>query len=138
MAMAKNRVFYASLLSLSLIVIFMPGCVYLTHMKETIFLKNMEDNQKQMQAALDKEEKLYNKLKADMDSGRLKKLTKKRALISHYGEPVFCKPAESQKDGFKESCIYRNPAGGLLTEVIQLDLDGQDRLYSWQVWDSSK
>jgi len=138
MEMAKNKVFRASVFVLSLIMISMSGCVYLTHIKETMFLKNMEDNQKQMQAALDKEEKLYNKLKADMDSGRLKKLTKKRALISHYGEPVFCKPAESQKDGFKESCIYRNPAGGLLTEVIQLDLDGQDRLYSWQVWDSSK
>jgi len=135
--MAKNKFFYATVFFLSLIMISVSGCVYLTHIKEAMFLKNMEDNQKQMQAALDKEEKLYNKLKADMESGRLKKLTKKRALISHYGEPVFCKPAEGLKD-IKETCIYRNPAGGFLSEVILLNLDAQSKLYSWQVSDSGK
>lgn len=135
--MAKNRIFYTSIFSLSLIVIFMSGCVYLTHMKETMFLKNMEDNHKQMQAALDKEEILYNKLKSDIGDGRLKPLTQKRAIIHLYGEPVLCKPAEGQKY-IKETCIYRDPAGGLLSEVILLNLDAQGKLCSWQVSDSGK
>ncbi len=135
--MAKHKSSYAPLLSLSLMVIFASGCVYLTHIKETMFLKNMEDNQKQMQAALDREEKLYDKLKNNIDKARLKKLTKKRAVISHYGEPVLCRPAEGL-EGIKETCIYRKPTGGLLTEVILLNFDAQGKLYSWEIQDSGK
>jgi hypothetical protein len=135
--MAKNKTFYAALISLSLAAGFLSGCAYLTHLKEVIFLKDLESNQKQMQAALDKEEELYSKLKADIDSGTLKKLTKKRAIVHLYGEPVLCQPPETQ-DGIKEVCIYRKPTGGLFGAVILLNFDAQDRLCSWQFSDLGK
>lgn len=135
--MGKNKIFCRWAFSLSLAAILLSGCVYLTHWDESMFMKNLDDNQKQMQAELNKEEKLYNKLKADIDSSRLKKLTKKNRIFRIYGEPVLCKPAEGQ-EGIKETCIYRKPTGGLLTEVILLNLDSQDRLYSWQMQNSGK
>jgi len=133
--MAKNKIFYIYVFSLSLAAILISGCVYLTHWDDAMFMKNLDDNQKQMQAELNKEEKLYNRLKADIDNGRLKKLTKKNRILRLYGEPALCKPTEGQ-EGIKETCIYRKPTGGLLTEMILLNLDAQDRLYSWQIQNS--
>lgn len=135
--MAKNKIFYASVFSLSLAVILLSGCAYLTHLDETMFMKGLGDSQKEMQAELNKEERLYNKLKADIDNGRLKKLTQKQRIFRLYGEPALCKPAEGQS-GVKETCIYRKPTGGLLTEVILFNLDAHDRLYSWQIQGSVK
>lgn len=135
--MAKNKIFYIYVFSLILSVISISGCVYLTHLDETLFMKGLGDSQKEMQAELNREEKLYNKLKADIDNGRLKKLTKKQRIFRLYGEPDLCKLAEGQS-AIKETCIYRKPTGGLLTEVILLNLDSQDRLYSWQIQESGK
>jgi hypothetical protein len=129
--MAKNKIFYQYILSLSLAVIFLPGCVYLTHLDEVTFLKSLDTSQKEMQPELDKEEKLYNKLKSDIDNGRLHKLTPKRKIFRLYGEPTLCKPAEAQGQ-IKETCIYRKP-GGLFTQIILLDLDAQERLSSWRI-----
>ncbi|MFA7272051.1 MAG: hypothetical protein WC090_05000 [Candidatus Omnitrophota bacterium] len=133
--MAKNKIFYAYVFYLSLAVIFIPGCAYLTHLDEVRFMKGLEASQKEMQAELDREQKLYNKLKADIDNGRLDKLMQKRAIFRIYGEPTLCKPAQGQgQSGVKEYCIYRNPAGGgLLTEIILLNLDARERLSSWEV-----
>ncbi|MDD2927655.1 MAG: hypothetical protein PHE30_02255 [Candidatus Omnitrophica bacterium] len=133
--MAKNKIFYAYVFYLSLAVIFLPGCVYLTHWDEVRFMKGLEASQKEMQAELDREQKLYNKLKADIDNGRLDKLMQKRAIFRIYGEPTLCRPAQGQgQSGVKESCIYRNPAGeGLLAEIILLNLDARERLSFWEV-----
>jgi len=135
--MAKNKIFYQYILSLSLAVIFLPGCVYLTHLDEVTFLKSLDTSQKEMQAELDKEEKLYNKLKSDIDNGRLHKLMQKRKIFRLYGEPALCKSAEGQ-GGIKETCIYRKPTGGLFTQIILLNLDTQDRLSSWQIQGQEK
>lgn len=135
--MGKNKISYKYLFSLSLVITFLSGCVYLTHLDEVMFMKSLDNSQKEMQAELDKEEKLYNKLKADIDNGRLKKLTQKQRIFRIYGEPALCKPAEG-RSSIKETCIYRKPTGGLLAEIILLNLDAQDRLYSWQIQNSGK
>src|SRR4030042_2114151 len=123
--MAKNKIFYPYLFSLSLAVIFLSGCVYLAHLDEVMFMKRLENSQKEMQAEIDKEERLYNKLKTDIDNGRLNKPMKKRAIFHLYGEPTLCRPAEGRA-GIKETCIYRKPTGGLSTQIILLNLDTQD------------
>jgi len=133
--MIKYKVFYKYLFFLSLTAIFLSGCVYLTHFDDAMFMKGLDDSQKEMQAELAREEKLYGKLKSDIDNGRLKKLAKKHTIFRRYGEPALCRPAEGQV-GIKETCIYRKPAGRLFTEVILLNLDSQDRLYSWQIKNS--
>jgi|GEM_PF-1123235 len=135
--MTKSRVstLYLSFLIITAIII--PGCVYLTHFHEAMFVKNLDDNQKEMQAQLDKEEELYEKLRADIDNGRLKKLTHKQAIFRLYAEPVLCRQADGQP-GIKETCIYRKPAGGLFSEVILLNFDARDRLYSCQVQNPKK
>ena len=127
--MLNNKFFY---LYLSLVVIFISGCVYLTHLDQVMFLKGLDNNQKEMQAELNQQEELYNKLKADIDNGRLKKLTQKRKLFKLYGKPVLCKPVEGQ-GGIKGTCVYRNPAGGFLAQIILLNLDAQGRLSSWEI-----
>jgi hypothetical protein len=91
-------------------------------------MKRLGDSQKEMQAQLDKEEKLYNKLKADIDNGRLNKLTEKAKILKLYGEPTLCRPPVNP-DGIKEICTYRNSAG----ELILLNFDVQDKLISWKI-----
>ncbi|MDD5108792.1 MAG: hypothetical protein PHC29_04715 [Candidatus Omnitrophica bacterium] len=126
--MEKNKTFYLSLFLLSFAAIFISGCVYFTHLDEVRFMKNLEANQKAMKAELDKQENLYNKLKTDIDNGRLNELTEKSKILKIYGEPVLCRPPLKQ-DGIRETCIYRNPTGGL----ILLNFDTQDKLISWQI-----
>ena len=134
--MAKIKNLYTHLFSLSLAACLLSGCVYLTHLNETLFLKDLGDNQNAMQAQLDKEEKLFNKLKTDIDQRRLKKQIKKTRIFSLYGQPALCRSVEGQAD-IKETCIYRKP-GGLLTPIILLNLDTQDRLFSWEIQPSDK
>ncbi|MFA4933963.1 MAG: hypothetical protein WC574_06015 [Candidatus Omnitrophota bacterium] len=126
--MGKNKIFHRYAFVLSLTAIFLSGCVYITHFDEVMFVKGLESNQKAMQAELDKEDKLFNKLKSDIDSMRLKKLTSKRRIAVLYGEATLCRLSENL-GGIKETCIYRNSKGGL----ILLDLDIQGRLISWQI-----
>ncbi len=135
--MGKSKIFRTYLFSLSLIVFFLSGCVYITHLDEALFLKGLEDNQKQMRAQMEREERLYAKLKADILGNKLKALTSKHKIIRDYGEPTLCKPAEGQGI-IKETCFYRKQAGGLLTEVISLNFDEQARLYSWDAPGSGK
>lgn len=125
--MTQAKIFQSHVFSLSLAMLFISGCVYLTHPKEALFLKGMADNQNEMQAQLTKEERRFNKLKTDLDQGRLRKRTEKNRIFSLYEEPTLCRPAEGQ-NGIKETCIYRKPTG----ELILLNFDEQDRLYSWE------
>jgi len=130
--MIKNKTPFPYALFPIVGVIFISGCVYLTHFREAMFMKNLEDNQKAMQAQIEREAKFYGKLKADIDHGRLKKLTQKRDILRRYGEPTLCRDAQGQ-NGIKETCIYREPSGGLSAQLILLDFDSQDKLYSWDM-----
>ncbi len=108
------------------------GCAYFTHLKEIKVLKSLGSSQQEMQVELAREEKLFNRLKTDINSGRLNKSIQKKKIFRIYGEPTLCKPAEGESS-VKETCIYRRPAGGLSTEIILLNFDTQDMLYSLQV-----
>ncbi|MFA4993435.1 MAG: hypothetical protein WC571_05655 [Candidatus Omnitrophota bacterium] len=130
--MVKSKILTPCIFFLPIAVIFIPGCVYLTHLNEAMFVKSLEDNQKEKQSQLDKEEKLYNKLKADIDSGRLVKLKQKQEIFRLYGEPALCRPAEGRA-GIKETCLYRKPSGGLFAEIILLNFGAGDKLYSCQI-----
>jgi len=135
--MKQDKAFARYLLFICLFAAFLPGCVYISHLDETMFMKSLGDSQQEMQAELDKEGELYSKLKADIDNGALKKLTKRKSILYRYGEPTSCKPCKGSGD-IKETCVYRNPAGGMLTEMILLNFDAQNKLYSWQVENPAK
>lgn len=128
----KNKIFSAAVFLLSFAVVFLPGCTYLSNLDEAMFLKNFDNNQKEMQAEIDKEEESFSQLKADIKQGRLPKARKKRRIFTDYGEPSLCKPAEN-KPGIKETCIYRKPTGGLEGELILLNFDARSRLASWEI-----
>ncbi len=136
--MAKNNIFRLRIFFLSLVISFLSGCVYIEHWDDVMFLKGMQDNQKEMQVTLDKEKKLYDKLRADIDSGRLRKSMSKNKVFNIYGKPALCKSPEGKSD-IKETCFYRNPAGkGLFSEMILLNFDSNDKLLSWEVQDPGK
>jgi hypothetical protein len=136
--MAKSKILTPRISFLAIAAIFISGCVYLTHLNEAMFVKSLEDNQKEKQSQLDKEEKLYNKLRADIDSGRLDKLKQKQAIFRLYGEPALCRPAEGRAAGIKETCLYRKPSEGLFAEIILLDFDARNMLCSWQIQNSKE
>lgn len=134
--MAITKIFNPFVFFLSWIVFFLSGCAYLTHPNETLFLKSLGDNQNAMQAQLDREEKLFNKLETDINNGRLNGPIVKTRIFSLYGEPTLCKAAEGQGN-IKETCVYRKP-GGLSTQLILINLDSQGKLSSWQIQSPDK
>jgi len=129
--MLKNKILLLFILSLGLAGIFLSGCVYLAHLDESMFLKNFDNNQKEMQAEIDKEKDSFSQLKSDIEKGHLHKGMKKRNIVSLYGEPPLCRPAQPQS-GFEETCIYRNPAGGMEAELVLLNFDAKHRLTNWK------
>jgi hypothetical protein len=133
--MMKIKILTPYILFLSLIFC-TSGCVYLTHLDETLLLKSLQDNQNEMQSELGREENLFNKLEADIDNGRLAKAMPKNKIFQLYGEPSLCRQATRQS-GIQETCIYRKP-GGLSTSIILLNFDNQDKLSFWQIQNPDK
>lgn len=127
----KIRNILISCLSLSLIFnLFLSGCIYLTHLDETMFLNNLNSNQQEMNSTIKAEAEVYHKLKKDVVADRLKIGTQKKKIVSIYGEPAICKDA---KEGLAlKSCFYRNPAD-YSSGLIYLKFDENDRLYSWNL-----
>jgi hypothetical protein len=130
--MNKSAAFLCVFLGSGLLLL--SGCSRISSPSGVMAVKNLGDNQNQMQAQLRREEKLYDKLKADLKNGRLKALTLKERISRVYGEPTLCRPAEGDSEA-QEACIYRKQAGGLLSEIILLNFDAQGKLFSWQVQD---
>jgi len=124
--MARNSIVFLVIVGL----IVFPGCVYLGHLHQAMLVKNLEAEQKQMEAELEKEERLYDMLKADINNNNLDKDQKKQDILRRYGEPSLCRQ-ESADSG--QTCIYLRPKGGLMAELILLRFDNKAKLYSWQI-----
>ena len=114
-----------------LITFLLGGCVYITHYKDLMFLGKLAANQREIDNYLKKQEKLFHKLEGDVKNSRLKKGISKEAVLSEYGEPVFCKSVESSGD-IVESCLYRHPTEYFDTDVVYLKFDKDEKLYFWE------
>lgn len=123
-----------NIISLCLLVpiLCLGGCTYITHYKQLMFLKGFEDNQREIKAYLDTQEKLFYKLKDDLLNNRLVKGRPKKKILSVYGEPVFCRRLNGA-DKIKEICFYRHPVFSFSSDMICLDFDLNQHLDSWRL-----
>jgi len=115
----------------SFCLVFLNGCMYIKHYDELMRMKQLGDDQKQMQEYIWKQEELFEELKADIAASRLKAGASKKRILSRYGEPTICKEVKD-KENITQTCFYRKPSAGIESEIIYLDFDAKGHLVSWQ------
>lgn len=110
----------------------MQGCAYITHYRQLNTLKSLAGSQKEMQAYVDAQEKLFYKLRDDVLNNRLTKGLPKKKMLSLYGEPIFCK-SPGDKNNITQTCLYRHPSQYFSSDMIYLNFGIDQRLYSWEL-----
>lgn len=116
-----------------LAVLMLCGCAKLAHLDELLTLKNVSDNQRQIQIYLEKQEKGFTRLKDDIKNDRLTLGQFKRSIIDKYSEPVLIEKPEPESVGIKEILLYRHPTNYFKSDRIYLYFDENCRLASWEL-----
>ena len=107
------------------------GCVVVKNREEIAFLQGLAASQKEMQTYVTGEEELFNRLVLDIKNNRLKEGMPKNAILSLYGEPIFCKASE--KDNTGGFCFYRHPYRYFSGNSVYLYFDENENLNSWRL-----
>lgn len=95
-------------------------------------LKDLGDSQSEMAEYVKRQEKSFDKLRQDLEDGRLAKGLPKDKIISLYDEPIFCEPKEKDNSR-KEACLYRRPLDFFASDKICLTFDERGKLESWEL-----
>lgn len=107
----------------------LPGCAYLSNREGLMTLKEFSDNQKEIDNYLTRQERLFYKLKNDLNKVRLEGMAKEK-VIKIYGDPIFCQPLPD-KNNAGEQCLYRHPTDFFGSDMIYLEFDSNQKLKSW-------
>jgi len=95
-------------------------------------LSRLAKNQEETEKYVLRQEKLFYKLKVDVQDNKLKKGMAQDEILSKYGEPIFYKAVED-KPAVKESLLYRLPTEYFSSDKVYLYFDSNNNLYSWEL-----
>lgn len=94
-------------------------------------LKRLSDNRAETERYLNRQEKLFYKLRNDIVNNSLNKGLSEKDFMSVYGEPIFCE--SSERDGInKKRCLYRHPTDYFSSDKIYITLEKQN-IESWEL-----
>ncbi|MFH1772107.1 MAG: hypothetical protein ABH872_04750, partial [Candidatus Omnitrophota bacterium] len=108
------------------------GCA-LTEKREQInLLKSLGENQNRIQRYVFRQETLFSRLSNDIKNNQLKNGIQKAAIISRYGDPIYCEYIESGME-ISQSCLYRHPTKYFSSDMIYLYFDKSQNLSRWEL-----
>lgn len=102
------------------------------HLDELLTLKNVSDNQRDMDIYLKKQIKGFKKLLDDIKNDRLRKGESKNSIISTYYDPILTKQVGESKD-IREVLLYRHPTEYFNSDRVYLYINNKGRLAYWEV-----
>ena len=114
------------------LIILVSGCATMEHLDELLTLKNVSDNQKDMDIYLKKQIKGFKKLLDDIKNDRLRKGESKNYIISTYYDPILTKQVGELKD-IREVLLYRHPTEYFNSDRVYLYINNKGRLAYWEV-----
>ncbi|OQX78858.1 MAG: hypothetical protein B6D56_08195 [Candidatus Omnitrophica bacterium 4484_70.1] len=120
---------------LSFVFLFFSGVVSCSspsqYVEPLLTLKALSESQQDIQQYLERQEKLFGKLKEDVKNKRLPLNISKQTVVATYGEPVLCKRV-SGKILAKEVFLYRHPTRYFSSDRIYLYFDATGKLIYWK------
>ncbi|MFC1674780.1 hypothetical protein ACFL1K_02680 [Candidatus Omnitrophota bacterium] len=125
----KNRALLLSGSLVLLLSIFLAGCA---KYQGLIRLKGYGDSQDNIESYVLQQEKLFDKLKDDIKSNRLKEGVSRKMIICEYGEPVISGPVKDDT-AIAEALLYRYPTKYFSTDKAYLYFSDSRRLVSWEL-----
>jgi len=111
-----------------LVLLFLSGCLFLPEGLKT--LKSVGDSQKEMEAYLARQVKLFNKLLNDLEDEALKPGISKGKLIRIYGEPILSKEVVEPLRGVR--LLYRHPTEYFESDRVYFYFDQKEKLVRWE------
>ncbi|MFA5271700.1 MAG: hypothetical protein WC412_05100 [Candidatus Omnitrophota bacterium] len=125
-----------SLMIYSLLVL-ASGCATVEHLDELFTLKNVSDNQRDIDIYLKKQEKGFSRLLDDIKNNRLLRGKSKRLIIEDYSEPVLVKKVEAE-DNIIEVLLYRKPTEYFSSDRVYLYINNKGKLAYWELKPADK
>jgi hypothetical protein len=103
------------------------GCSFIGRSQELMFLKQMADNQSEIEKYVQKQEQGFDILRSDIENNRLQKGTAKEEIVSRYGDPVYCTDSPAATD-CRQACLYRYPTRFFSSDKAYLYFDREQNL----------
>jgi hypothetical protein len=107
------------------------GCVLIDHAQDIVFLKQMADNQSDIEKYVRKQELGFDILRNDIENNRLQKGTAKEEIVSRYGDPVYCIDS-ADASVCRQMCLYRYPTRFFSSDKVSLYFDEKQSLRCWE------
>ncbi|MDD2702817.1 MAG: hypothetical protein PHC33_02255 [Candidatus Omnitrophica bacterium] len=107
------------------------GCSFIGRYHDIMFLKQMADNQKEIDNYVRKQEHGFDVLRGDIENNRLRRGMAKAEVISLYGDPVYCADSGDAPD-CRQSCLYRYPTRFFSSAQAYLYFDREQSLCRWE------
>ena len=124
------QMFNKLIILICLIVFSSSGCVLLTKSEQLLTLKRYGDSQDEIQRYVDRQNKLFNKLLDDLDTGKLQPGISKTIFIRRYGDPVISR--ESDDPSIEEVLLYRHPTNYFSSDKVYAYFDKSGKLVRWE------
>lgn len=121
-------------LTVYLLIFLLNGCSL--NFQGLMTAKGLADNQEEMGSYINTQKQLFEKLKTDVENGRLKKGMPKNEALAMYGEPILSRPSQDQARAV-EYLLYRHPVKYFSSDLIYLYFDKDGRLTCAQVGPAS-
>lgn len=91
-------------------------------------LSRLSKNRAGMDAYMHSQAEGYSRLLRDYENSALEKGFSKDAVVSRYGDPVYCRVLG---EGSNERCLYGYPSEYFSSSKVYLTFDNEGRLISW-------
>lgn len=112
------------------ITVCLTGCLTPRKTQMLFFLKRFGENRAAIEEYLSAQEKGFQLLKRDIESGNLLTGISRQSVIDRYSEPIFCKETEGADRS--SVCLFRHPTRYFSTERAHLYFDKDGYLRNWQ------
>ena len=114
-----------------LISVFFSGCSTVSHLDQLLTLKAISDEQKAMDKEVDKQDKKFKSLIAEIQKGTIKEYANKKSVIRKFGEPISIENMEKDVQ-LQETWMYRYCAKFFDSDKAYLKFDQEGKLIDWQ------
>ena len=112
---------------LGILFLFPMGCAKLQHMDELLTLKGIADEQKRQARYVQEQDQRFEKLRAVVQSGQIKKFSNQKQIASKFGQPIYTKTIEKDSQTL-ELWIYRYSVKYFDSDKVYLYFDQEGKL----------
>lgn len=108
-------------------ILFLSGCAKARHLDQLLTLKNLADEQVQMNRYVESQDQNFESMIKEIEAGTLNQYSNKRKILRKFGDPIYVRNV-TDGDQDLESWLYRYAAEFFGVEKIYLYFDSSGSL----------